>query len=58
MEEPDPLHRHRDGNRVRAHRDPGFIGPGPDVSPAEPIMTSQELIEEILLDAAAGLGPG
>src|SRR5262245_25357441 len=27
----------------------GFEGPGPDVSPAEPIMTSQELIEEILL---------
>ncbi|MEZ5378613.1 MAG: FAD-dependent monooxygenase [Acidimicrobiales bacterium] len=34
----------------------GFIGPGPDVSPAEPIMTSQELIEEILLDAARASG--
>ncbi len=29
----------------------GFEGPGPDVSPAEPVMSSQELIEEILLDA-------
>lgn len=30
----------------------GFEGPGPDVSPAMPVMSSQELIEEILLDAA------
>jgi putative polyketide hydroxylase len=29
----------------------GFEGPGPDVSPAEPLMSSQDLIEEILLDA-------
>ena len=29
----------------------GFEGPGPDVSPAEPVMSSQERIEEILLDA-------
>jgi 2-polyprenyl-6-methoxyphenol hydroxylase-like FAD-dependent oxidoreductase len=29
----------------------GFVGPGPDVSPARPVMSSQELIEEILLDA-------
>lgn len=34
----------------------GFEGPGPDVSPAEPIMTSQDLIEEILLDAARATG--
>ncbi len=34
----------------------GFEGPGAEVSPAEPIMTSQELIEEILLDAARSLG--
>lgn len=34
----------------------GFEGPGPAVSPAEPIMTSQELIEEILLDAAHASG--
>jgi putative polyketide hydroxylase len=29
----------------------GFEGPGPDVSPAEPVMSSQELMEQILLDA-------
>jgi len=29
----------------------GFEGPGPDVSPAWPVMSSQELIEAILLDA-------
>src|SRR6185369_12604873 len=29
----------------------GFEGPGRDVSPAEPVMSSQEMIEEILLDA-------
>lgn len=34
----------------------GFVGPGPDVSPAHPIMTSQELIEEIQLDAARATG--
>ena len=30
----------------------GFEGPGATISPAEPIMSSQELIEEIMLDAA------
>ena len=30
----------------------GFEGPGAAISPAEPIMSSQELIEEIMLDAA------
>jgi 2-polyprenyl-6-methoxyphenol hydroxylase-like FAD-dependent oxidoreductase len=34
----------------------GFEGPGPDISPAEPIMSSQELIEEILLDAVRASG--
>ncbi|MEN9646392.1 MAG: hypothetical protein RL238_3061 [Actinomycetota bacterium] len=34
----------------------GFEGPGPSISPAEPIMTSQELIEEIMLDAARATG--
>jgi putative polyketide hydroxylase len=34
----------------------GFEGPGPDVSPAQPIMTSQELIERILLDAVRASG--
>src|SRR5262245_43861918 len=34
----------------------GFEGPGPDVSPAMPVMSSQELIEEILLDAVRATG--
>ena len=34
----------------------GFEGPGPDVSPAEPVMSSQELVEEILLDAIRASG--
>src|SRR5678815_2049097 len=34
----------------------GFEGPGPTVSPCEPVMSSQELIEEILLDAARASG--
>src|SRR5215471_17722691 len=34
----------------------GFEGPGPDVSPAQPIMSSQELIEQILLDAVRASG--
>jgi 2-polyprenyl-6-methoxyphenol hydroxylase-like FAD-dependent oxidoreductase len=34
----------------------GFEGPGPDVSPAWPVMSSQELIEAILLDAVRATG--
>lgn len=34
----------------------GFEGPGPAVSPATPVMSSQELIEEILLDALRASG--
>lgn len=34
----------------------GFEGPGPAVSPCEPVMSSQELIEEILLDAVRASG--
>jgi 2-polyprenyl-6-methoxyphenol hydroxylase-like FAD-dependent oxidoreductase len=34
----------------------GFEGPGPSVSPCEPVMSSQELIEEILLDAVRASG--
>jgi 2-polyprenyl-6-methoxyphenol hydroxylase-like FAD-dependent oxidoreductase len=34
----------------------GFEGPGPDVSPAQPVMSSQELIEAILLDAVRTTG--
>ena len=33
-----------------------FEGPGPDVSPAWPVMSSQELIEAILLDAVRATG--
>jgi 2-polyprenyl-6-methoxyphenol hydroxylase-like FAD-dependent oxidoreductase len=34
----------------------GFVGPGPEVSPALPVMSSQELFEQILLDAARATG--
>lgn len=34
----------------------GFAGPGPEVSPALPIMSSQELIEQIMVDAAKASG--
>jgi putative polyketide hydroxylase len=34
----------------------GFEGPGPDVSPACPVMSSQELIEAILLDGVRATG--
>ena len=34
----------------------GFEGPGSRVSPADPIMSSQEMIEEIMLDAARASG--
>ncbi|MFD1323342.1 FAD-dependent monooxygenase [Micromonospora sonneratiae] len=34
----------------------GFLGPGPEVSPALPVMSSQDLIEQILWDAAAATG--
>ena len=34
----------------------GFMGPGPHVSPALPIMSSQERIEAILVDAALASG--
>ena len=34
----------------------GFAGPGSDVSPVDPILSSQDLIEEILLDAVRATG--
>jgi 2-polyprenyl-6-methoxyphenol hydroxylase-like FAD-dependent oxidoreductase len=34
----------------------GFLGPGPEVSPALPVMSSQELFEQILLEAARATG--
>lgn len=35
---------------------PGFEGPGPQISPATPIMSSQDLFEPILRDAAIATG--
>lgn len=34
----------------------GFAGPGPEVSPALPVMSSQDLLESVLRDAAAASG--
>ena len=34
----------------------GFVGPGPDVSPALPVMSSQDLLDRILYDAALASG--
>ncbi|MCF8609921.1 FAD-dependent monooxygenase [Gordonia sp. HY285] len=34
----------------------GFAGPGPTISPALPVMSSQDLLESILRDAAAATG--
>jgi putative polyketide hydroxylase len=34
----------------------GFVGPGPAVSPALPVMSSQDLMERIYLDAARATG--
>ncbi len=34
----------------------GFVGPGPDVSPAWPIMSSQDRLEEVLFEAARATG--
>ncbi len=34
----------------------GFVGPGPDISPAWPIMSSQDLLEQVLLDGARATG--
>jgi 2-polyprenyl-6-methoxyphenol hydroxylase-like FAD-dependent oxidoreductase len=44
------------GEQIGTIESKGFEGPGPDVSPAEPIMSSQERIEEILLDAVRATG--
>lgn len=44
------------GEEVGRIESKGFEGPGPDISPAMPVMSSQELIEEILLDAARATG--
>jgi 2-polyprenyl-6-methoxyphenol hydroxylase-like FAD-dependent oxidoreductase len=44
------------GEQIGLIESKGFEGPGPEVSPASPIMSSQELIEAILLDAARATG--
>jgi putative polyketide hydroxylase len=44
------------GHEFGAIETTGFAGPGPDISPAQPIMSSQDLVEKILLDAAAATG--
>ncbi len=44
------------GREVGTIDSAAFVGPGPEVSPAEPVMSSQELIEEILLDSARATG--
>src|SRR5262249_61928843 len=44
------------GEQLGVIESKGFEGPGPDVSPAWPVMSSQELIEAILLDAVAATG--
>jgi 2-polyprenyl-6-methoxyphenol hydroxylase-like FAD-dependent oxidoreductase len=44
------------GEQLGVIESKGFEGPGPDVSPASPVMSSQELIEAILLDAVRASG--
>src|SRR5262245_8795761 len=44
------------GEQLGVIESKGFEGPGPDVSPAWPVMSSQELIEAILLDAVRATG--
>ena len=44
------------GQQIGVIESKGFEGPGPDVSPAWPVMSSQELIEAILLDAVRATG--
>src|SRR5262252_1814574 len=44
------------GEQLGVIESKGFEGPGPDLSPALPVMSSQELIEVILLDAVRASG--
>ena len=44
------------GEQLGVIESKGFEGPGPEVSPALPVMSSQELIEAILLDAVRASG--
>ncbi|CAK9785110.1 hypothetical protein CC85DRAFT_284202 [Cutaneotrichosporon oleaginosum] len=47
---------HVSGTQMGQIESRGFEGPGPDISPAEPIMSSQDLLEKILLDKALATG--
>ena len=44
------------GDKEAQIETPGFEGPGPQISPAQPVMSSQDLFEPILRDAAAATG--
>jgi len=44
------------GNQFGTIEATGFEGPGPSVSPAQPVMSSQDLLEKILVDAATATG--
>src|SRR2546428_4099616 len=44
------------GEEVGRIESKGFLGPGPDVSPALPVMSSQDLMEQIYFDAARASG--
>ena len=44
------------GEQVGQIESKGFVGPGPDVSPAVPVMSSQDLMERIYFDAARATG--
>src|SRR2546428_5978380 len=44
------------GEEVGRIESKGFVGPGPDVSPALPVMSSQDLMEQIYFDAARASG--
>jgi 2-polyprenyl-6-methoxyphenol hydroxylase-like FAD-dependent oxidoreductase len=44
------------GEEVGRIESNGFVGPGPGVSPALPVMSSQDLMEQIYCDAARATG--
>ncbi len=44
------------GEEVGRIESMAFVGPGPDVSPALPVMSSQDLMEQIYFDAARATG--
>jgi 2-polyprenyl-6-methoxyphenol hydroxylase-like FAD-dependent oxidoreductase len=40
------------GEELSSIETPGFLGPGGDISPAAPVMSSQDLLEDVLIDTA------